>query len=56
MTDIDNRIAAMEVRMISIENNLNARFTAMEQLISSTTAWGNQLFAGLGISTTSSSD
>jgi len=55
MTDIDNQIAAMEVRMISMENNMNARFTAMEQLISNTTAWGNQLFAGLGISTTSSS-
>ncbi len=55
MTDIDNQIAAMEVRMISMENNMNAQFTAMEQLISNTNAWGNQLFAGLGISTTSSS-
>jgi flagellar hook-associated protein 2 len=55
MTNIDNQIAAMEVRMISMENNMNAQFTAMEQLISNTTAWGNQLFAGLGISTTSTS-
>ena len=55
MTNIDNQIAAMEVRLISKENNLNAQFTAMEQLVSNTTAWGNQLLAGLGVSTTSSS-
>ncbi len=53
MTNIDNQIAAMEVRMISMEANLNAQFTAMEQLVSNTTAWGNQLLAGLGVSTTS---
>jgi flagellar hook-associated protein 2 len=53
MTDIDNQIAAMEVRMISMEKNMNAQFTAMEQLVSNTTAWGNQLLAGLGITTTS---
>jgi flagellar hook-associated protein 2 len=55
MTTIDNRIDAMEVRLISLENNMKARFTAMEQLVSNTTAWGNQLLAGLGISNTSSS-
>ena len=53
MTNIDNQIAAMEVRMTSMEANLNAQFTAMEQLVSNTTAWGNQLLAGLGVSTTS---
>jgi flagellar hook-associated protein 2 len=54
MTDIDNQIAAMEVRMVSMENNMNAQFTAMEQLVSNTTAWGNQLLAGLGVSTSTS--
>ena len=53
MTNIDNQIAAMEVRLTAEESNMNAQFTAMEQLISNTTAWGNQLLAGLGVSTTS---
>jgi flagellar hook-associated protein 2 len=55
MTNIDNQIAAMEVRFTAEESNLNAQFTAMETLVSNTTAWGNQLLAGLGISTTSTS-
>jgi flagellar hook-associated protein 2 len=55
MTNIDSQIAAMEVRLIAQENRLNAQFTAMEQLISSTNAWGNQLLAALGVTNTSSS-
>jgi len=55
MTNIDNQIAAMEVRLVSIEKRMNAQFTAMEQLISNTNAWGNQLLAGLGVNTSSSS-
>ncbi len=55
MTDIDNQIAAMEVRMTAEENSLNAQFTAMESTLSNTQAWGNQLLAGLGVSTSSSS-
>lgn len=55
MTDIDNQIAAMEVRLIAEENSLTAQFTAMESTISNTQAWGNQLLAAFGISTSSSS-
>lgn len=54
MTDIDNQVAAMEVRMTAEENSLNAQFSAMETTLSNTQAWGNQLLAGLGISTSSS--
>jgi flagellar hook-associated protein 2 len=55
MTNIDNQIAAMEVRLISMEKNLTAQFIALEQLISNTNAWGNQLLAALGVDTSSSS-
>ncbi|MGD0843790.1 MAG: flagellar filament capping protein FliD [Geobacteraceae bacterium] len=55
MTDIDNQIAAMELRFTAEESSLTAQFTAMEQTVSNTTAWGNQLLAGLGVSTTSTS-
>jgi flagellar hook-associated protein 2 len=55
MTNIDNQIAAMEVRLVSMEKNMTAQFIALEQLISNTTAWGNQLLAGLGVDTSSSS-
>jgi flagellar hook-associated protein 2 len=55
MSNIDTQIAAMEVRLISMEKRMTAQFTAMEQLISNTTSWGNQLLAGLGIDTSSTS-
>lgn len=55
MTNIDNQIAAMEVRLVSMEKSMTAQFTALEQLISNTTAWGNQLLAALGVNNTSSS-
>jgi flagellar hook-associated protein 2 len=54
MTNIDNQIAAMEVRLVSMEKNMTAQFTALEQLISNTNAWGNQLLAALGVDTSSS--
>ncbi len=55
MTDIDDRIAAMEVRLTAMENSLNAQFTAMETTISNTQAWGNQLLAAFGINSYSTS-
>ncbi len=55
MTDIDNQIAAMEVRLTAEENSLNAQFTAMETTISNTQAWGNSLLAAFGINSISSS-
>jgi flagellar hook-associated protein 2 len=55
MTNIDNQIASMEVRLTSLEKSMTAQFNAMETLISNTTAWGNQLLAGLGINTTTTS-
>jgi flagellar hook-associated protein 2 len=55
MTNIDNQIAAMEVRLVSQEKSLTAQFNAMESLLSNTMAWGNQLLAALGVNTSSSS-
>ena len=53
ISDIEDRIAAMEVRLIAMEKRMNEQFTALEQLISNTTAWGNQLLAALGVDTSS---
>ncbi len=55
MTDIDNQIAAMEVRLTAMEDNLNAQFKAMETTISNTQSWGNQLLAAFGINSYSTS-
>jgi len=55
MTDIDNQIAAMEVRLTAEQQSMTDQFNAMETLISNTTAWGNQLLAALGVNTSSSS-
>jgi flagellar hook-associated protein 2 len=55
MTDIDNQISAMEVRLVSMESNMNAQFTAMETLVSNTQSWGNQLLAAFGINAYSTS-
>lgn len=49
MTNIDNQIAAMEVRLISMEERLKEQFTVLEQTISNTQAWGNSLLAAFGI-------
>ena len=54
MAYIDKQVAAMEVRMTTEENSLKARFTAMEKTLSNTSAWGNALLAGLGISSSKS--
>ncbi len=55
MTNIDNQIAAMEVRLTMMEDSLNQQFTALEQTISNTRAWGNSLLAAFGINAYSSS-
>ncbi len=55
ITNITNQVADFEKRMVSMEANLKARFAAMEQLVSNTTAWGNKLLAALGESTSSTS-
>ena len=55
MTDIDNQIADMEVRLSAEEDSLNAQFTAMESTVSDTQAWGNQLLAAFGINSYSTS-
>jgi flagellar hook-associated protein 2 len=55
MTNIDNQIAAMEVRLLSMEKSLTSQFIALEQVISNTNAWGNQLLAALGVDYSSSS-
>jgi flagellar hook-associated protein 2 len=55
ITNITKQVDDFESRMASMEANLKARFAAMEQLVSNTTAWGNKLLAALGVSTTSTS-
>lgn len=54
MTNIDNQIAAMEVRLISLERRMTEQYTNLERLISNTTAWGSQLLAALGVDSSSS--
>jgi flagellar hook-associated protein 2 len=46
-TDIDNQIAAMELRMTDKEKNLRKQFTAMELLVSSLQTQGNSMITML---------
>jgi len=55
ITGLNNQVSAMQQNLNTEENTLNTEFAAMETTISNTQAWGNELLAGLGVSTSSSS-
>lgn len=54
ITTLNNQVASMQQQLTIEENTLNQEFTNMETTISNTQAWGNELLAGLGVSTSSS--
>ncbi|MGA2151912.1 MAG: flagellar filament capping protein FliD, partial [Geobacteraceae bacterium] len=54
ITSLNNQVASMQQQLTIEENTLNQEFSNMETTISNTQAWGNELLAGLGVSTSSS--
>jgi flagellar hook-associated protein 2 len=54
ITNLNNQVSAMQQRLTIEQNTLNEEFSNMETTISNTQAWGNELLAGLGVSTSSS--
>jgi flagellar hook-associated protein 2 len=55
ITSLNNQVASMQQQLTIEENTLNAQFASMETTISNTQAWGNELLAGLGDTTSTSS-